>query len=537
MRLPVPLGRALPLMACLASLGVFSPAAKLTAAASPAALPPVLTVAPSDWLGLINVYREAAGLPAATDNVSWDQGILNHLKYMALTPGALTGYAHSEDPTSPYYTASGALEASRSDLWIGADFSSPDQAIDGWLNAPFHAEGAMRPGLQQTAFAMSTKYPGAGLDVLGGYNYALQSSFYSTSSTPVLFPGPGMSTNLSSFGGESPTPLQTCGWTNLATSVGLPLFLDLPGAVPQGVSASLVLPNGSSESSAGGTLCVVDQYTYTSTDPLYGPTGQEILASDNMIILIPRRSLAPGSYSVDVSLPGQPNVTWGFNELPVVRVKTVSEPQPLIPEGGVASPVQVLVSQGGQPLAGVPVQFSISSGDASFSGSAQVAQTLTDTQGIATTPALVGGATPGNVAIDENVSSEPNGWTTYARVVSNLPDLTTSIAGPPIVRRGSAVTESVEVSNTGFSTAQDVTLSLTLPVGRWRVLSDQSGKRLKGEIVWHLGSLTAGTSIEKTVLFRAPTIRTSGRLVVSASNQGGVSGIAKSTKYFFIRTY
>jgi hypothetical protein len=54
---------------------------------------------------------------------------------------------------------------------------------------------------------------------------------------------------------------------------------------------------------------VVDEHTYVSTDPVYGPTGLGILQSDNAVFLIPRAPLTTGTYTATIDQPSQPAIT------------------------------------------------------------------------------------------------------------------------------------------------------------------------------------------------------------------------------------
>jgi hypothetical protein len=163
----------------------------------------------------------------------------------------------------------------------------------------------LRPALRQVALAVDASTGYAGLDVISGLD-----PYAPAPTSPVLFPGPGVTTDLTTFGGESPDPTQTCGWQNLHP-VGLPLVVLLTQPPPTGIEASLIGP-GQSESTANGTLCEVDANTYHSTDPVYGPTGLNILQGANAVLLIPRHPLVGGAYSARLSQPGQPNIAWSF---------------------------------------------------------------------------------------------------------------------------------------------------------------------------------------------------------------------------------
>jgi hypothetical protein len=270
------------------------------------------SAAEPDWLTTVNYWRQAAGVPPVTDQPAWDTGIEHHLTYLEDTPASYrTGqYAsmHTENPASPYYTSDGAVEGGDSDLVEGV--GNDIQAIDTWLISPFHAIGMLRAQLTQVAFYEdSAGY--AGLDVIHGLD-----SSQPTATSPILYPGPRSTTTLPMASDyESPDPLQTCGWQGM--QVGLPLIALLTQAPAAGLTASLSGPTGA-ESTSGGSLCVVDQNTYQTTDPVYGPTGLSILQADHAVLLIPRAPLASGTYSVDITQPGQPDIRWSFAADPPV---------------------------------------------------------------------------------------------------------------------------------------------------------------------------------------------------------------------------
>jgi hypothetical protein len=300
-----------------AAAGTSSPASAQASsgvgtATATAAAPP----AGPDWLAEINRYRAAAGLGAVTDQSTWDAGILAHLNYVASTPkGQESGrYAslHTENPASRYASGVGALEASRSDLFFDSTALTPVGFIDGWLSAPFHAIGMLRGRLTQVAFAASPDGSAAGLDVIGGLADQAPNP-----SAPILFPGNGMTTNLTSYtGGESPDPLETCGWSSKGANYGLPLIALLPSAPTAGIQAQVVGTDGSTMSTANGQLCVVDEATYRSTDPVYGSTGKQILQDDHAVLLIARRPYAAGHYNVTISQADHPDIDWSFTAAP-----------------------------------------------------------------------------------------------------------------------------------------------------------------------------------------------------------------------------
>jgi hypothetical protein len=265
-------------------------------------------------LDRINQIRTASGLSPVTANDGWVTGIDDHLTYLEQTPASYeTGQyanAHTENPSSPYYTSAGATEADRSDLAFGT--GSDLDAINEWLTAPFHAIGMLRPGLTQVAFARHDGSGDAGLDVIGGLSGG-------QATTPVLFPGNGSTIDLTTYGGESPSPIETCTADHPGADYSNPGLglIALLTKVPTGdIQVTLRQPDGSTISSTNDDLCVVDENNYTSSDSVYGPTGQAILQGDHAVLIFPRQPLVTGTYAVTIVQGGQPDITWSFTSQP-----------------------------------------------------------------------------------------------------------------------------------------------------------------------------------------------------------------------------
>lgn len=286
----MPSGRAaLALLVLLSAVLLSAPTARAQPRLSPAA----------GWLETLNWYRAASGLPTVTENTSWNAGIAAHLRYLKLTPPSYrTGEyanAHTENPRSPYYTPEGDAAGRSSNLTFYSD--SERGAVDDWMAAPFHAIGLLRPHLQSVGFARDPSTSYAGLDVLRGLTGS------SPRSTPVVFPGPDSATHLTAFGGESPNPLETCGYP----SAGLPLIALLPEVPSPGTTAELV-----DDKNVSHEVCVVTEHNYVSSDPVYGSTGRAILQGDHAVLVIPRRPLASGRYSARLRQPSRSDVAWWF---------------------------------------------------------------------------------------------------------------------------------------------------------------------------------------------------------------------------------
>ena len=124
------------------------------------------------------------------------------------------------------------------------------------------------------------------------------------------------------------------------------------------------------------------------------------------MFLIPRDPLVAGTYSVAVSQPGQPDITWSFQDDSTVTLQPLSGSDQKAAAGQVFdSPLVAQLTDKdadgalGGPLDGTRVTFTVTSGSASFATGDAVAVVTTGSQGIATSPALVGGDTPGPVTV------------------------------------------------------------------------------------------------------------------------------------------
>jgi hypothetical protein len=364
------------------------------------------------WLQRVNDVRVAAGVGAVTETSSWTTGIQHHLTYLELTdPSLITGqYAswHTENPASAYYTTDGALEGSRSNLVRHAS-QTATSAIDYWLGAPFHAIGMLRAGLSRTAFAQDSLW--AGMDVISGLSSGVHAA------TPVLFPGPGSTDYLTTYsGGESPDPIETCRKAKAGadySAPGLPIIAMLPAAPATNLSATLTTPGGAALSSSGSEVCIVDENTYTSSDAVYGPSGQQILTNDHAVLIVPRTRLVAGTYAVRITQSKQADIAWSFvvdpTAAPGGSPPTTTPPEPLAP---VVTTTQVRCSYGARASGSVDLTVSNpadGAGTAAYSlalGARTSTGSAADGADLAlTVSGLPPGAAPGSVSGSDGTSA------------------------------------------------------------------------------------------------------------------------------------
>jgi len=141
--------------------------------------PPSVQIATSptasgSWLTRFNTWRANTGLPLLTENTTWSTGDYDHALYMVKNDLV----THYETPGTPYYTAAGDTAARNSNIYVSSSTATPDeQAIDWWMQAPFHAMGMMDPRLTQTGFGSYREVKsgwnmGAAVDVLRGNSFS-----------------------------------------------------------------------------------------------------------------------------------------------------------------------------------------------------------------------------------------------------------------------------------------------------------------------------------------------------------------------------
>ncbi len=296
------LGLAAPVQASGGGPTIYLP---LVSAGSPiqSALPPSASLG---WLDYLNAYRAQSGLQPLAENPDWSAGEQDHAKYTVET-GTLT---HKE-LQGPYSSVPGNTEAGYSNIMASSTPTTSDiDALDMWLEGPFHALGILDPRLSQTGFGSyrdansGTQFKmAAGIDVLQQIlqgTASLPAGFH----YPVMWPGNGATIGLTSYtGGEWPDPLAPC--NSYTAPSGLPIILQLGdgsfttqfkvGAIYQG---STQLPS-----------CAYDSSNSTWDN---NNTAQWILGGHDAIVLIPRDPLTPGS-TYTVSITGDNTVyTWSF---------------------------------------------------------------------------------------------------------------------------------------------------------------------------------------------------------------------------------
>ena len=263
----------------------------------------------TDWLSVLNAYRKSAGVQPVSENPSYSAGDVKHARYM-VENGVIQ---HSEDTGNPWYTPEGDDAAHKSNLQTSNAPKNQVDAVDEWMTGPFHAVGLLDPGLSTSGYGEFTDSSapavwGAGLNVLAGLGSPPPGQQF-----PVLWPGSGASTPLTTYdGGESPDPLSSC--PGLSVPAGAPIIVQFG----QGVSTSVTAASLTEEGSAV-PVCVFDAGTYANPDASGQSLGRAVLAQRGAVVMIPSRPLhlLGTHYTASLTVNGA-TTTWSF----------VAEPNP-----------------------------------------------------------------------------------------------------------------------------------------------------------------------------------------------------------------
>lgn len=269
--------------------------------------PPVTPPASGDWRAYLGYYRAVARLAGLNENTGWSDGAFKHARYMVENQTA----AASENPGAPFYTVEGAAAAPNSLLQLQGNLNFSDrQALDQWMQWPFHALNILDPALGSTGFGSYRRNAGsfdmaAALDVRRGLGAIPPGVPY-----PLKWPDHNTTVYLTAYDGlEQPDPLTSCPGFGLGVGSGLPIILQ----IGPGDQTPMVVDHSFKRGVTVLEHCIFDETNYTNSNAALQTLGRASLNARDAIVLIPKLALAAGnSYTVSITVNGQ-IVTWTFN--------------------------------------------------------------------------------------------------------------------------------------------------------------------------------------------------------------------------------
>ena len=266
----------------------------------------------SSWLEILNYYRLSSGLSPVIEDSQMTDGAQKHANYLAKTStryfvGEYENH-HKENPSSPFFTEEGTKLGAGNIAWGSTLFPRP---IDGLMTAPFHAMAFLDEGLTKVGFGTAVVQPGGYASGTQVTNVAtMAGTMYITRTKNILFPGANSEVYINDFTGENPEPREVCG-SNFKTFTGLPIFASLLIAPTTDLSVELTTPSGKVLKNKSD-VCVVTEYNFKSSDPIYGDAGRAIIAADHLVLIIPKEPLAEGIHKVSIMQSGLESIAWSF---------------------------------------------------------------------------------------------------------------------------------------------------------------------------------------------------------------------------------
>lgn len=257
-----------------------------------------------EWLATVNEFRSMSNLPPVSEDPEFSEGDLLHSRYSVKNDVLM----HDEIEGNPYYTEAGKRAAQASNLMADWDHTKSDrEAIEAWMQAPFHALAILDPELSRVGYGAYREADGniqmsAALDVLRG-----RAGVPAGVQFPIFWPGDGATVSLLQFWGESPDPLTSC--PGYSTPAGLPIYIQTgAGDQTPNVTDYKVKVDGRAVES-----CAISETSYRNPDANTQALGRAILNDRDAVVIIPRQPLEPGkTYQVSVTIDGQ-QYAWSFN--------------------------------------------------------------------------------------------------------------------------------------------------------------------------------------------------------------------------------
>lgn len=245
-------------------------------------------LAPQAWLAHVNDFRSAVRLSPVTEDPAMTKAARKHSTYMVET-----GFVeHGEKADSPWRTPEGHQAGEQSNVAGGTGAPpTPEEAIDLWVEGPFHRLGLMRPSWRTTGFALESGMRdgemrwGATLNVIGGLTGSASSRW------PVVWPNARQTVAASFLEFERiewPDPAVGCA-NSRSTPYGTIVTASFgPGPAAKVKSVRLRVLGGNPV-----PICKETAATYKADD--YTDVGWRLLEENNTVMVLPRVVFSPGT--------------------------------------------------------------------------------------------------------------------------------------------------------------------------------------------------------------------------------------------------
>ncbi|HUN58895.1 MAG TPA: CAP domain-containing protein, partial [Candidatus Binataceae bacterium] len=278
--------------------------------------------AASAWLKPLNYYRQMAGLAPVTPDQVLAAGDVAHARYLvktdadAIRAGSIGAEAHTEDPSSPWYSRAGQVAAQGSDVEAGANpygkpWLTPEAAVSGWISTPFHRLAILNPLLRGAGYGQFCDGGScaAALNLLTDMKPVPPAT--QMLAKPIMFPPDGSILPLKSWEDEWPDPLTSCPGYTAPSGLGITLQLGL--TLETNLSQYKLTRGDGSQSAV--EACGFGSDSYVNPDAATQERGRHILVNLGAVVVVPREPLEPGRYTVALTVNDQP-YRWSFTISP-----------------------------------------------------------------------------------------------------------------------------------------------------------------------------------------------------------------------------
>ena len=270
------------------------------------------------WLTTVNRYRAMVEIPPVSADARLSDGDALHSHYLAVNYASrlpnlrLGADAHTEDPAKRGFSAEGAEAARASDIdwsWDPQNHPNASWAIDNWMTVPFHRMQIISPYLREVGYGTACQGAICFAALNTGTDIDSPRTLPARWAKPLAFPPDGSVMQMNEFRGEWPDPLTGC--PGYASPAGLPVTLEFGHLIVPEVSDYSIR---NADDGALIEACTLDANNYVNPEIAAQNAARAVLREFGALIIVPRRPLKQGRYTVTVTA-GQ-KYSWTFSIAP-----------------------------------------------------------------------------------------------------------------------------------------------------------------------------------------------------------------------------
>lgn len=310
----------------------------VTATAPPDVTPLAQPADEDDALAWMNYYRSLAGLAPVTFDPQWNADARHHAEYLhRLLPCEPPGNPHrellvAENGCGPNPFATVAGDAAASGVITGGETARA--SYDGWMTAPFHALGLINPNLEKSSYGEYHDPIGHGSNAVADVGRGATAQY--TGSYPIVFPSNLVTTSLTTFTNESPSPFSSqpangpCrSWepSSAGTFPSAPVIVQYSQITPPAVTGAQLSDVTNPSSPIALQTCAINSATYdmsvTGSPSWSGGTSLGGAGGRQSAVFFAREPFVLG-HSYELKVAGLVLTHFTIGEVPSTPVSTAT---------------------------------------------------------------------------------------------------------------------------------------------------------------------------------------------------------------------